>query len=54
MKKIVINTPLTAGQAYNNGNYKEAAKWFRKAAEQGDAEVQLILVSMYNEGQGVR
>ena len=31
---------------------KQAAFWFRKAAEQGYAEAQLILGLMYNEGQG--
>ena len=28
---------------------KEAAKWYRKAAEQGHAEAQINLASMYQE-----
>ena len=32
---------------------KEALKWFRLAAEQGDAEAQNNLGVMYIEGQGV-
>ena len=43
---------------YNNGrgvaqDYKEAVKWFRKAAEQGLAEAQFNLAMIYNNGQGV-
>jgi TPR repeat protein len=34
-------------------DYKEAAKWFRKAAEQGQAAAQCVLGFMYNNGQGV-
>ena len=45
------------GVMYANGegvsrDDKQAAFWFRKAAEQGYAEAQLILGLMYNEGQG--
>ena len=32
---------------------EEAAKWFRKAAEQGEAFAQSFLGEMYSEGQGV-
>ena len=32
---------------------KEAVKWFRKAAEQGDADGQLSLALMYTQGRGV-
>ena len=32
---------------------KEAAKWFRMAAEQGDSDAQSILGIMYDDGQGV-
>ena len=32
---------------------QEALKWYRKAAEQGDASAQLNLGVMYHEGQGV-
>ena len=43
---------------YANGhgvpqNYVEALKWFRKAAEQGDAAAQFNLGFMYRMGQGV-
>lgn len=34
-------------------NYKEAAKWYRLAAEQGDAKAQYDLGFMYHKGQGV-
>ncbi len=38
---------------YYQGEYKEAAGWFRKAAEQGHAKAQSSLGVMYSEGQGV-
>jgi hypothetical protein len=46
------------GKMYYLGNgvpqdYVEAAKWYRKAAEQGHAESQLLLGTMYFTGQGV-
>jgi TPR repeat protein len=46
------------GSAYFVGietpqNYKEAAKWYRRAADQGDTEAQFRLGSMYYFGQGV-
>ena len=31
----------------------EAAKWFRKAADQGNADAQCHLGKMYTEGRGV-
>ena len=34
-------------------NFKEAVKWYRKAAEQGDAEAQYSLGVMYAKGEGV-
>lgn len=34
-------------------NYKEAVKWFRKAAEQGHAESQCTLGIFYYNGVGV-
>ena len=34
-------------------DYKEAVKWWRKAAEQGDAEAQSNLGEMYYKGEGV-
>jgi len=41
-------------KAYNNGKYKEAVKWFKKAANQGNASAQTNLGFMYDNGQGVR
>ena len=32
---------------------KEAVKWYRKAAEQGDASSQYLLGWMYSNGRGV-
>jgi TPR repeat protein len=34
-------------------DYAEAAKWYRRAAEQGNAPSQIPLGSMYLQGQGV-
>jgi hypothetical protein len=34
-------------------DYKEAVKWYRLSAEQGDALAQFNLGLMYYEGQGV-
>ena len=34
-------------------NYAEAAKWYRLAAEQGDAHAQFNLGAMYSSGRGV-
>ena len=34
-------------------NYPMAAKWFRKAADQGHAQSQQSLAVMYGKGQGV-
>jgi len=39
-----------SGQAIDK---KEAVKWYRLAADQGNADAQLFLGGMYNEGQGV-
>jgi TPR repeat protein len=39
--------------AYNAGNFEEAVKWYRKAAEQGDAVAQYKLARMYKNGEGV-
>jgi TPR repeat protein len=43
---------------YENGkgvpaNFEEAAKWYRKAAEQGEADAQFALGRCYEEGKGV-
>ena len=35
------------------GNYAEAVKWYRIAAEQGDADAQFNLGLLYNNGDGV-
>jgi TPR repeat protein len=35
-------------------DFAEAVKWFRKAAEQGDAEAQNNLGAIYAQGQGVQ
>ena len=39
--------------AYEDGNYKQAVKWWRKAAEQGHAKAQFDIGLMYARGQGV-
>ena len=39
--------------AYKAGNKVEAVKWYRKAAEQGFAQAQADLGSMYYSGEGV-
>jgi TPR repeat protein len=39
--------------AHKRGDYAEAVKWYRKAAEQGDAEAQSRLGFLYYMGQGV-
>ena len=46
------------GVAYENGmgvqvDFKEAAKWYRAAAEQGDALAQANLGQLYFDGRGV-
>ena len=46
------------GMMYDEGlgvlqDYKEAVKWYTKAAEQGDADAQGSLGSMYSSGHGV-
>ena len=38
---------------FNQENYAEAAKWFRKAADQGDGQAQNNLGVCYGKGQGV-
>ena len=39
--------------AYKSQNYAEALSWFRKAADQGNAQAQCSLGYMYNTGRGV-
>ena len=40
-------------ELYDQSNYTEAAKWFRKAAEQGHAGAQYNLGLCYANGEGV-
>ena len=39
--------------AYKQGNHSKAAKWYRKAADQGIARAQFNLGLMYRKGLGV-
>jgi len=39
--------------AYQKKDYKEAVKWWKLSAEQGDALAQTLLGSMYDNGDGV-
>ncbi len=49
-----VNELYTGGYNFDRqGNYKEAAKLYRKAAEQGHAQAQNSLGFMYSEGHGV-
>jgi TPR repeat protein len=46
------------GLKYYNGegvsqNHTEALRWFRKAADQGNADAQLNIRSMYANGEGI-
>ena len=38
---------------YSSNNYKQALKWCRKAAEQGNSRAQALLGRMYQVGEGV-
>ncbi|MGR3174050.1 MAG: tetratricopeptide repeat protein [Candidatus Scalindua sp.] len=52
--KTEVTEQYTKGlNYYKQGNYKEAIKWYRKAAEQGHAEAQNSLGIMYIKEQGV-
>ncbi|MEX2648354.1 MAG: tetratricopeptide repeat protein [Alphaproteobacteria bacterium] len=45
--------PLEDGMtAFDRGDYAEAVKWYRKAADQGLAEAQFTLGVMYHDGLG--
>ena len=51
---VVFGNDLQDGLgAYDRGDYKEAVKWYRLAAEQGDAKAQYYLGMMYGDGRGV-
>ena len=68
-KKVIVETPteeqqlsstrqFEIGLRYDNGtgvekNLKQAAKWYRRAAEQGNPKAQFNLASLYENGQGV-
>ena len=53
-EKISAEDALKKGnEFFNQENYAEAVKWYRKAAEQGDAVAQCNLGVMYTTGQGV-
>ena len=43
----------TPGDSGREAAYREAAKWYRKAAEQGVADAQLRLGDMYRNGLGI-
>ena len=58
---ILISPLITYASGYSdgmnamkNGNYVEAVKFFRIAAETGDARAQHCLGVMLNKGQGVK
>jgi TPR repeat protein len=47
----------SSSQVLNQGvmqDYVEAVKWFRKAADQGNADAQAALGGIYGAGQGAR
>ena len=48
-----LQDAVDAVDAHNRKDYKEAVKWFRLAAEQGDAFAQFKLGGMYLMGKGV-
>ena len=49
-KNSALRTSLAMG---SSGNHSEAAKWFRKAAEQGGIFAQTCLGYLYERGEGV-
>src|SRR5258708_4760765 len=49
------NELIDRGQkAYDSKNYGEALKWFRQAAEKGDAQADVKIGDMYRDGEGVK
>jgi hypothetical protein len=53
-----VNAQYDLGAAYYKGrgvdtNYAEALKWFRKAADQGNANAEYVVGGVYLNGQGV-
>ncbi|NLE23913.1 MAG: sel1 repeat family protein [Clostridiaceae bacterium] len=54
---VSAQVSLAGRYAHGRGvpqNYKEAAKWYRMAAEQGHTEAQYYLGVMYYDGKGVK
>jgi TPR repeat protein len=54
-----ISAQYNLGLMYHQGegvqrDYKQAAAWYRKAAEQGDTQAQYNLGEMYEQGHGVQ
>ena len=54
----VAGAQYQLGAVYASGNgvpldYAEAVRWYRRAAEQGQAAAQVRLAKMYDEGKGV-
>lgn len=52
----VMNYPLGFGAIYfdeSTGNLREALIWYRRAAEQGDVDLQVALGIAYEDGIGV-
>ena len=39
---------------FGKANFQEAAKWFKRAAAQGDQDAQVSLGQMYEDGEGVK
>lgn len=55
VKTQVVNAQYENGERYyQSGNYTEAARWFRKSAQQGHALGQHNLGVMYAKGLGVK
>lgn len=51
--QAIADSLSDANRAYDTGDFAKAAKWYRLAAEQGDAYAQLNLGMMYYRGEGV-
>ena len=52
-KRQVVEWIALGNVSYEKGDYKEAVKWFQKAAEIGNAEAQCNLGYCYQEGLGL-
>ena len=53
-KKLLPDAQYNIGKNYyNNKDYSTAVKWYRKAAEQGNASAQCNLGACYGKGYGV-